>query len=160
MYAGLIAISAAITLTSAPPLIRSVAGSGVHFFTTAIVHTTEATPTGMVQQSTETVELTGDLAGRLLYHPTSVFNFANGTMVNTGHQVFSGTVLGSAPVMLHDDEFRFEVNLATGAVSGKVYLTQPIAGVRTRCELDIVGTGIDANGNGTFSYTGQCRIKK
>jgi hypothetical protein len=113
----------------------------------------------MVRRSTETVDLNGDLIGRVLYHPTTVIDFVDGTLVNTGHQVFSGTVLGSAPVMLHDDEFRFEVNFATGSEAGKVYLTDPIAGDRIRCELDVVGTGPDANGNATFTYTGQCRIK-
>ena len=85
-------------------IVRPVAGSGTHYLTTAIVHSTEPSPTGMIQRSTETVDLTGDLTGRILYHPTSVFDFVNGTLTNTGHQVFSGTVLGSAPVMLHDDE--------------------------------------------------------
>lgn len=136
-----------------------VTGSGVHFFTTAIVHSQEPTPTGMVQRSTETVDLSGDLTGRILYQPVSVFDFANGTLVNTGRQVFSGTVLGSDPALLYDDEFRFDVNLTTGETTGKVYLTDRIAGPRARCELDIVGTGLTAEGNATFDYTGQCRIK-
>jgi hypothetical protein len=162
MRSGLIAVIAAAVMAGdagATAVIHSVAGSGVHYFTTAIVHATETTPTGMIQRSTETVELTGDLTGRILYQPTSVFDFAGGTLVNTGHQVFSGTVLGSAPVLLHDDEFRFEASLVTGAVSGKVYLTDPIAGDKIRCELDVVGSGLDASGNATFNYTGHCRIK-
>src|SRR5687767_8430946 len=44
-----------------------VAGSGVDFLTTALVHSKEPTATGMIQKSTETVELTGDLTGRVLY---------------------------------------------------------------------------------------------
>ena len=140
-------------------IVRPVAGSGTHYVTTAIVHSTEPSPTGMIQRSTETVDLTGDLTGRILYHPTSVVDFANGTLTNTGHQVFSGTVLGSAPVMLHDDEFRFDVNLITGAVTGKVYLTDNIAGPKIRCELDITATGETADGNITASYTGSCMFK-
>ena len=162
MRSGLVALIAVIAVTAdagATVSVHPVAGSGVHYFATAIVHSTEMTPTGMIRRTTETVELTGDLIGRILYHPTSVFDFVNGTLVNTGHQVFSGTVRGSGPVLLHDDEFRFEANLVTGAVTGKVFLNDPIAGDKIRCELDVVGTGLDANGNATFTYTGECRIK-
>ena len=139
--------------------VRQVAGSGVHFVTTVIVHSSEPTETGMIQRSTETVDLTGDLTGRILYQPTSVIDFTNLTLTNTGHQVFSGTVLGSAPVMLYDDEFRFDVNLATRAATGKVYLTDNIAGPKIRCELDIVATGHTAEGNVTADYTGYCKFK-
>ena len=139
--------------------VRPVAGSGVHYLTTAIIHSTQPTATGKIQTSTETLELTGDLTGRVLYHPTSVFDFAAGTLVNTGHQVFSGTILGSAPVMLHDDQFRFDVNLATGTVAGKVYFTDNIAGPKIVCELDITGAGMTPDGNVTASYTGFCRFK-
>lgn len=156
---ALIVIAAAASVHGVAAPVHAVAGTGVHFFTTAIVHSTEMTPTGMIRRTTETVELSGDLNGRVLYHPTSVFDFVNGTLVNTGHQVFSGTVLGSAPVLLHDDEFRFEANLITGAVTGKVYLNAPIAGDKIRCELDVFGTGLDANGNATFNYTGHCKTK-
>jgi hypothetical protein len=38
----------------------------------------------MIQRSTETVELKGDLTGRILYHVTSTFDFANDSLVNTG----------------------------------------------------------------------------
>ena len=138
---------------------QPVAGTGVHMFTTAVVHTQTPTATGLIQTSTETVELSGDLKGRILYHPTSVFDFVNGTLVNTGVQVFSGTVLGSAPVVIHDDEFRFDVDLNTGATVGKVYLAGRIAGPKVRCRLDVVGTGLTAEGNATFSYTGTCRIE-
>ena len=158
MQSIVVAMLAVMALAPHGAHVRPVAGHGVHYFTTAIVHSTEPTPAGMIQRSTETVELTGDLTGRILYHPTSVFDFVNGTLVNTGHQVFSGTVLESAPLLLHDDEFRFEANLATGAVTGKVYLTDSIAGPRIRCELDVAGTGLDATGNATFTYTGNCRI--
>jgi hypothetical protein len=138
--------------------VQPVAGTGVHFVTTAIVHSIEPTPSGMIQRSTETVDLTGDLTGRILYQPTSVFDFVNGTLTNKGHQVFSGTILGSAPVMLHDDEFRFDVNLNTGAVTGRVYLTDTIAGPKIRCELDITATGKTEEGNITASYTGSCKF--
>lgn len=134
----------------------AVAGSGVDQLTTAIVHSRESTPTGMIQNSTESVELSGDLKGRVLYHVTSVFDFTAGTLINTGHQVYSGTIAGSAPVMIHDDRFRFEVNLGSGQERGRVYLFAHIAGPKVRCALDVVGTGKTAEGNPTFDYTGQC----
>lgn len=83
-----------------------VTGSGFDDLNNAIVHWKKPTPTGLIQQSTEIVELTGDLRGRVLYHVTSVFDFVNGTLVNSGDQVYSGTIAGSAPVMIHDDQFR------------------------------------------------------
>jgi hypothetical protein len=94
----------------------------------------------------------------VLYHVTSVFDFVNGTLVNTGEQVFSGTVSGSAPVLIHDDQFRFEVNLVTGAETGQVFLINHIAGPKVRCTLDVVGTGMN-NGNPTFDYTGECTFR-
>lgn len=141
-------------------VVRAVSGTAVHYFSSVIVHSQEPTPTGMIQRSTDTVELSGDLKGRVLYHPVTVFDFAEGTMVNTGHQVFSGTVLGSAPVLLFDDEFRFDLDLATGAHSGEVHLSDNLAGPKIRCDLNVVGTGLDANGNGLVSYTGECRFKR
>jgi len=137
-----------------------VSGVGVHYFTTAIIHSQQPTASGMVQRSTDIVELDGDLEGRLLYHPVSVFDFAAGTLVNTGHQVFSGTVLGSDPVLIHDDEFRFDVNLASGETTGKVYLLDPIAGPKIRCELDVVGTGATPAGDAIVAYTGRCKVKR
>jgi hypothetical protein len=143
------------------PITHSVSGSGVHFFTTMMIHSQQPTPTGMIQRSTDIVELSGDLKGRVLYHPTSVFDFVNGTLVNTGHQVFSGTVLESAPVMLHDDEFRFEVNLNTGTESGEVHLSDRIAGPKVRCDLVIAGTGTKTpEGNPIVDYKGTCTFKK
>jgi hypothetical protein len=138
--------------------IVSVSGTGTHYFTTSIVHSTEPTETGMIQRSTDTVD--GDLIGRVLYHPVSVFDFTTGTLVNTGDQVFSGTVLGHGPVLLHDDEFRFEIDLATGATVGEAHFDNRLAGPNIRCDLEIVGTGLDAEGNATVAYTGSCRIKK
>lgn len=136
-----------------------VAGTGYDDLNNAIVHSQKPTATGMIQQSTEIVELSGDLRGRVLYHVTSVFDFVNGTLVNTGEQVYSGTVAGSAPVMIHDDQFRFEVNLITGKEAGQVFLFNHIAGPKVRCVLDVVGTGLNADGNPTFSYTGECTFR-
>ena len=136
-----------------------VTGSGVDFLNTAIVHSKELTPTGMIQKSTETVELNGDLKGRVLYHVTTVVDFVHGTLVNTGEQVYSGTIAGSDPVMIHDDQFRFEVNLVTGAESGQVYLLNHIAGPKVRCTLNVVGTGANSDGNPTADYSGECTFR-
>ena len=80
-----------------------VSGSGVDALNTAIVHRQQPTPTGMIQQSTETVELTGDLKGRVLYHVTSVFDFVHGTLVNTGEmrasKPISGMIMWNRPVV-------------------------------------------------------------
>jgi len=137
----------------------AVSGSGVDDLINAIVHEQVPTPNGMIQQSTETVELFGDLRGRVLYHVTSVFDFVNGTLANTGNQVFSGTIAGSRPVMIHDDQFRFEVNLNTGSERGSVFLFDHIAGPKARCELLIVGTGLNGAGNPTFDYSGECTFR-
>jgi hypothetical protein len=136
-----------------------VAGSGVDHLDTAVVHSQEPTPTGKVVKSTEVVELNGDLKGFVLYHVTSVFDFVGGTLVNTGDQVFSGTIAGSPPVLIHDDRFRFQVNLLSGEESGQVYLFNPIAGPKARCQLDVVGTGLTPEGNPTFDYRGTCTIR-
>ena len=136
-----------------------VSGSGFDDLKNAIVHWEKPTATGKIQQSTEIVELYGDLRGRVLYHVTSVFDFAAGTLVNTGEQVYSGTVAGSAPVMIHDDQFRFEVNLATGKEVGQVFLFNHIAGPKVRCTLEGIGTGLNADGNPTFTYTGECTFR-
>jgi hypothetical protein len=136
-----------------------VAGTGFDDLENAIVHWKKPTPTGLIQQSTEIVELYGDLRGRVLYHVTSVFDFVNGTLVNTGDQVYSGTIAGSAPVMIHDDQFRFEVDLATGKETGQVFLVNHIAGPKVRCTLEGVGTGLNADGNPTFTYSGECTFR-
>jgi len=133
-----------------------VSGSGIDMANGAIVHSKTTTATGSVQQSTETVELSGDLHGRVLYQVTSVVDSVRGTLVNTGHQVYSGTIAGSQPVMLHDAKFRFEVNLATGAERGSVYLVDHIAGQKVSCTLQVMDTGKNPDGNPTFNYTGQC----
>ena len=151
-------VAAALSIAHPNPTVP-VAGSGVDRLDTAIVHSKEDTPGGMIQHSTETVDLTGDLNGRVLYHVTSVFDFARGTLVNTGDQVYSGTIAGSAPVLIHDDQFRFEVNLVTGQESGQVYLFDRLAGPKVRCKLDVIGTGLNAEGNPTFTYTGACTFR-
>lgn len=136
-----------------------VSGTGVHYFTTSIIHSQEATSAGMIQRSTDIVELEGDLKGRILYHPVSIFDFSAGTLVNTGEQVFSGTVLGSAPVMIYDKWFRFDVDLNTGETLGKVYLLDHIAGPGVRCELTVTGAGQTVAGDALVEYTGRCRFR-
>ncbi len=136
-----------------------VAGSGTDLLNGAIIHSKKDTPTGMIQKSTATVELKGDLIGRVLYHVTSTFDSANNTLVNTGDQVFSGTIAGSDPVMIHDGRFSFHENLKTGADTGSVYLVDHIAGPHVKCTLHVVGTGKDADANPTFDYTGQCDFR-
>jgi hypothetical protein len=136
-----------------------VTGSGTDLLNGAIIHSKKDTPTGMIEKSTEIVELKGDLIGRVLYHVTSKFDTANNTLVNTGDQVFSGTIAGSEPVMIHDGRFSFHANLKTGAEKGTVYLFDHIAGPRVQCTLHVVGTGKDADANPTFDYTGQCDFR-
>jgi hypothetical protein len=161
----LFAIAAALHVASAQSLATAavqtvqVAGNGVDLLNGAIVHSVEATQTGIIQRSTETVELYGDLRGRVLYHVTSVFDFENGVLTNTGDQVYSGTIAGSDPVMIHDDQFRFDVSLLTGAEAGSVYLFKNIAGPKVRCTLQVFGTGLNGDGNPTFGYTGECSFR-
>jgi len=158
---GLVQISAyAFGGTESPSGTRTVAvsGTGTDLLTGEIVHSKEVTATGSVQRSTSDVELNGDLHGRVLYHVTTRIDTAKGILVNTGDQVFSGTVAGSQPVMLHDSKFRFEVNLKTGADRGSVFLSDHIAGPRVSCELSVIGTGKTAEGNPTFRYTGTCKF--
>jgi hypothetical protein len=151
-------VAAVLSIAPAPSTVQ-VAGSGVDHLDTAIVHSKQDTPTGLIQRSTETVDLTGDLNGRVLYHVTSVFDFVHGTLVNTGDQIYSGTIAGSAPALIHDDQFRFEANLVTGGESGQVYLFDHIAGPKVRCTLAVAGTGLNADGNPTFTYRGECTFR-
>ena len=169
LLAGLVAAMALSCAIASEPLqpdghskTRPVTGTAVHYFTTAIIHSQTPTATGMIQRSTDIIELSGDLKGRVLYHPTSVFDFTTGRLVNTGNQVFSGTILGSAPVLLHDDEFRFEVDLNTGGLeSGEVHLVDRIAGPKIRCDLVAVGKGdITPEGNSIVDYSGTCTFRK
>ena len=135
-----------------------VSGTGTDLLNGAVVHSKKSTATGIIQHGTEIVELTGDLTGKVLYHVTTVIDNQKGTLTNTGDQVFSGTVKGSEPVLIGDSRFRFDVNLATGAETGAVYLFDHIAGPQIRCELKVTGTGKTADGNPTFSYIGNCRF--
>lgn len=147
---------AATASRRADPLAVAVAGSGIDHLTTAVIHSLRGKPHGTIQQSTEIVDLAGDLVGRVLYQVTTVVDSLNGTLVNTGDQVYSGTIAGSAPVLIHDNRFRFDVNLKTGRETGRVYLLDHIAGPRVQCTLDVVGTGLNPEGNPTFTYTGRC----
>ena len=150
--------SAESTTPGAEPL--PVSGTGIHYFSTAIVHAQSPTEGGMLQWSSDIVTLDGDLTGHLLYHPTSTFDFDEGTLVNTGIQLFSGTVLGSEPMILHDDRFRFEVDLETGETTGAVYLGRsrdaPPAAPWFACDLVIAGTGLTPDGDASFAYEGSC----
>jgi hypothetical protein len=135
-----------------------VSGTGTDLQNSALVYSKKSTPNGEIQRSTEIIDLDGDLKGKVLYHVTSVIDTHKNTLVNTGDQVFSGTIVGSEPVMLHDSKFRFVVNLKTGADSGSVFLIDHIAGPRVRCELKVTGTGKNTEGNPTFRYTGTCKF--
>jgi hypothetical protein len=136
----------------------AVTGHGVDLASGALVHSKTPTTDGFVQESTEIVELEGDLHGRVLYQVTSRFDELHKRLVNTGHQVYSGTIAGSAPVMLYDDRFRFQADLASGAESGSVFLVHHLAGPQAACTLKIIGTGPDGQGNPTFTYHGECTL--
>jgi hypothetical protein len=153
------AASAVSTSLAGPPTV-SVSGSAVHFFSTAVIHSQEPTETGMIQRSTDIVRLEGDLDGYLVFHVTSRFDFASNTLVNTGTQLFSGTIAGSDPVLLHDDRFRFEVDLSTGETLGSVHLGRSNDAPNKRawyeCDLVVVGTGMTPEGDGLVDYSGEC----
>jgi hypothetical protein len=147
--------------SSAFTAVRTIAvtGTAIHFLSTAAVHSQQPTQTGMVQRSSEVIRLVGDLDGYILYHPTSTFDFAAGTLTNTGTQFFAGTVAGSAPLILHDDTYRFVVQLATGETLGEVHLSRS-RDAQGRgwfsCDLTVVGTGMTAEGDVTADYSGEC----
>jgi hypothetical protein len=153
--------AATVSAALAGPATVAVSGSAVHFFSTAVVHSQEPTEAGMIQRSTDIVRLTGDLDGYLVFHATSRFDFASGALVNTGTQLFSGTIAGSDPVLLHDDRFRFDVDLATGETLGSVHLGRsndsPHKGAWYECDLTVVGTGVTTpEGDGVVEYSGEC----
>ncbi len=165
---ALAALTAATIVASSPTAggaERSipVSGSGVDLLSAAIVHSQEPTPNGMRQQATESVRLWGDMEGYVLYHVTSEFDFTTNTLVNTGTQFFSGTIAGSDPVVLHDNEFRFVVDLTTGAETGEVHFRRsqdaPHPSWWYECDLVVVGTGLNADGDPTFDYSGDCTRK-
>lgn len=144
---------------------QKVSGTAIHYFDTdvpgrnVITHKATPTDTGVMLRTTETIDIFGDLNGRALYHPETVIDETAGTLVNTGSQVFSGTVLGEGPVLLLDEFFRFDVNLVTGETNGTVFLIDPLDGSRVQCILRIVGTGQTEEGNGMADYTGRCRFR-
>jgi hypothetical protein len=148
--------------TSLAPASRTipVSGSAVHYVSTGIIHSQQPTSNGMIQRSTEIVRLSGDLVGYALYHPTSTFDYTANTLVNTGTQFFSGTIAGSEPVVLHDDKFRFTIDLATGEDTGEVHLSRskdaPDQGRWYECNLHAVGTGQTPAGDNLSDYTGEC----
>jgi len=159
------ALAGAMTLEASDPATGGqetiqVSGSGVDFASEAIIHSEENTACGMIRKVTEIVKLTGDLNGYVLYQPTQEFDFCTGTLVVTGTNFFSGTIAGSAPVILRSDESRFEVNLVTGEETGSVHLTRsndaPERAEWYDCELAVVGTGVTPDGNPTFDYSGEC----
>lgn len=154
----LLMILSATSLASENYEWRDVSGTAIHYFSTAVLHSERPTATGVVQRTTDTIELEGDIRGRVLYHPTTRINQQEGMLINRGHQVFSGTVLGQGPVLLHDDEFKFEVNLATGETVGTARLKDRLAGPITRCLLDIIGTGMTEQGDGLANYSGRCKV--
>lgn len=138
-----------------------VEGTGVHHFSTARTHSTTQDEDGVVvQRSTDTVSLDGDLFGTVLYHSTARIDEGAGTAVVTGAQMFSGTVLGGSPTVMFDDRFRFDIDLATGATHGEVHF-EPSADARHEprvwCDLIVTGTGRTPEGDSTFSYRGTCR---
>lgn len=75
-------------------------GNGTDLLNGAIGHSKRQTQNGFLQDSTEIVELQGDLIGRILYHVTSTIDLTNDTL-NTGDHVFSRTIANSEPVMIH-----------------------------------------------------------
>lgn len=117
------------------------------------------TGTGVELRTTETIDIFGDLNGRVLYHPETVIDETAGTLVNTGKQVFSGSVLGEGPFLMLDEFFRVDVNLVTGETNGTVVLVDPLDGSGVQCVLRIVGTGQTEEGNGMADYTGRCRYR-
>lgn len=138
---------------------QAVSGAGVHQFSTATQHSEVPTETGVKARSTDIIELSGDLAGKILYHPTTVVDAAAGQLTNTGHQVFSGVVLKGEPVLLLDDSFRFELDLASGALKGDVLFDETLAGPQTECRLTVTGAGDRTEaGDPKVTYEGECRV--
>ena len=143
---------------------HKVSGTAIHYFDedvpgrNVITHKVTPTETGVILRNTESVDIFGDLHGRALYHPETVIDEAAGTLVNTGKQVFSGTVLGEGPVLLLDEFFRVEVNLVTGETSGMMLLIDPLDASRVQCVIRIFGTGMTPEGNGMADYSGRCRL--
>jgi hypothetical protein len=154
-----------ITLTCASTAVSAgngnwqyVSGTGIHYESDGIEHSVEPTDYGLIRRSTDIVELSGDLVGRAVFQPVSEVNLNEGKIVNTGSQVFSGTVLGSDPVLLGDKKFRFDIDLNTGETTGDIFLTDRISGPNIRCILEMRGTGRTAEGYNLSNYWGMCKI--
>lgn len=138
----------------------AVSGSGALLAASETIHSTVEVEGGLIQRSTIAGRLTGDLDGVILFHATSVIDFASGTVVNTGTQFFAGSVAGSEPVILHDDRFRFDIDLGTGATTGTVHFGRsndaPHRGGWFECDLAVVGVGLSPEGDILSEYTGHC----
>lgn len=138
----------------------AVSGTAVHRFSTAVTHSEEPTATGSIRRSTDIVEIDGDLRGKVLYHATSEVDTTSGTLEVTGKQLFSGTVLGSEPLIFYDEEFRFEGDLETGAVRGEVLLRRSEdagPGAYETCHLVVEGSGEKTpEGDVITHYSGTC----
>lgn len=151
-----------IAVSMAPVALQtvSVSGTATHYFSTAITHSETPVQGGMVNRSTDIIRLSGGIEGFVLYHPTSQIDFATQTLVNTGAQVFSGSIGGAEPVLLYDDTFRFEVDLTNGATTGRIHLrrseSSPHPEFWWECDLDAVGTGMTPEGDGLADYSGSC----
>jgi hypothetical protein len=157
--AGLIVLASSSAVAGTGAQRIAVEGSGVHYFGSAVVHSEEPTPTGMIRRSSEFVKLEGDLSGLVLYHVTSEFDFAKGTLVNRGGNSFSGVVAGSEPLVLYGESL-FQVDLGSGATAGEVHLGRskdaPRNGGWYECDLVVVGTGPNPEGDAMFDYSGAC----
>jgi hypothetical protein len=121
------------------------------------IHLRIRTQTDTIPGANPKVE--GGLNGYLLEDTTSTFDFATNTLVNTGPMFFSGTVLGSEPVILNGDH-RFDVDFTTGNTMGEVHLRRsndaPHKGFWYECDLVAVDAGFTPEGDPISDYTGTC----
>jgi hypothetical protein len=152
-------VSASASVAAAPHAF-AVSGSTALLRASEAIHSTAEVEGGLIQRSTIAGRLTGDLDGVILFHATSVIDFTSGTVVNTGTQFFAGSVAGSDPVILHDDRFRFDIDLGTGATTGRVRFARsndaPHRGGWFECDLVVVGTGTSPEGDILSEYSGRC----
>ena len=166
---GLLAAAGETETPQAPPsasvaaaahMTIPVSGEAIHYFTTSVTHSESQVDGGIIARTTDIIRLSGGLNGYVLYHPTTEIDLSTETLVNTGVQFFSGTIDGSEPVVLYDDTFRFQVDLATGETIGQVHLgrsqSSPHPGSWWECQLEVVGTGMTPEGDGLAAYTGTC----
>jgi hypothetical protein len=150
---------AAFAQPGGQPQVIPVAGNAVLLSDTMVVHSSEPTASGLIERSTSVVKLTGDVSGLVLFHATTEIDFFTSTLVNTGTQLFSGTIAGSDPVILHDDQFVFVVNLATGDIFGDAPFDRskdaPHRSYWYECNLYIVGVSTP-NADDVSEYSGEC----